>query len=114
MVVLQVLAYGRVSDNRDLRRNIRAARKAERERLLQSAEGTEKEGLTPTSTTRGKPSCPDNAHENAVKELKKHTKGACETAPLVSSSNRWAKVGCDSNEDEDEDIADTREEETIV
>jgi len=106
MVVLQVLAYGRVSDNRELRRNIRAARKAERERLLQSAEGTEKEELTPTSTTRGKSSCLDNAHENAVKEHKKHTKRACETAPLVSRSNRWAKVGCDSN--------DTSEEETIV
>lgn len=112
MVVLQVLAYRRVSDNRELRRNISAARKAERERLLRSAEGTEKEGLTPTLTTCGKPSCLDNAHQNAVKERKKHPTGSCETAPLVFISNRMARVGCDS--DEDEDITDTSEEETIV
>lgn len=99
MVFLQVLAYGKVSGNRETRRNIRAARKAERD-LARMATEKQDPALT-TQAHRARQL--DVSNEIAMNGNAKLENGVC-------LPNGTIRAGSDS----DEGTTDTSEEETIV
>ncbi len=65
MVFLQILAFGRVQDNRVQRKSARVAAKAERERKLRREEEKKATGPTTTITINGHASAPSGAYETA-------------------------------------------------